>query len=409
MNQITEDLTGLVNSTRYDYMEHNGSSQNNNSSYTPGEELIAQTFNLIIGGYTILIVSSMGIVLNTVGIRLLSTRSGCQNTFNMLLSTNLVFGTFFLAFQILRSVQNYFLSIPANYLRLYYIFMNSGARYSLTSSILMTVALGHWRYHAVSKPFRQRILMLSWKKRRIQFLKYLISTLILAMIFTIPIAWEIDSGPTGIEEKSLSVMPSQLRLNPVYSIFCLGLLNLGVLGLLPFGSLTYFTYKILESTKKGNCRRINRTRNQDDKLSKTLVAMIIVFLILHSLRIIAYIGEFFTLLKPNKDNSILQLGYGFPKWLHIVAGFSDLCTVLSASVNVLIYTYFNSNSMLLYRWYLIPNCFNPSYPRETTLSRRNSQRSISLQSMVIVHNVANNTVNVEILSNYSKLIYTNVQ
>ena len=399
LNQITN----LVNSTITNHLKNTELHQKNHSSAIDVEDNSLPTFDLLIDGYAILIVALIGIILNALGIRLLSTKSKRKKMFNMLLSTLLVFDTFFLTFKILTSLQKHFISVSANYLRMCYVFTNSGVRFSLISSILMVVALGHSRYHAVNKPFRQRILLLSWKKRRIEFLRYVIPTLILAIILTLPIIWEINNGSTDIEDMSVQVMPSKLRLNPYYSIFCNGMLFLGLLWLFPVACLIYFTYKILKTTNKNNITRTNqprneeRRRNQEDKVSKTLVAIIVIFLTLHSLRIVTYIGELFILLKPYKDDSILQLGYGVPKWLHVVAPISDLCIVLNASVNILIYKYLNSTTLFNNCPVCIPTCLKNSVALDANDSRRNSQYSINIQNMESLCNDENNDVNVEVV------------
>ena len=115
LNQINE----LVNSTINNYIQDTELHQKNHSSATKVEDTSMPTFDLLIGGYAIPIAALMGIILNAIGIGLLSTRSKRKKLFNMLLSTLLVFDTFFLVFQILRSLQIHFISVSANYLRMY--------------------------------------------------------------------------------------------------------------------------------------------------------------------------------------------------------------------------------------------------------------------------------------------------
>ena len=381
-NQTDELLRSAFNK----YLETEGLFQKNQSSFKIDEELWIKRFYLIIDGFAISIVASIGIIINMIGtFRLLSTRSERTKMYNLLLSSILIFDTFFLGFQILRTVQTYFISISANYLRPYYVLISSGVRFTFLSSILMLVALAHSRYHAITTPFRQRILLLSWKKRRNLFLTYLIPTIILSMIFTLPISWEIETG--------LHLIPSKLRLNPYYSIFFVGVLNLGLTGLLPVVYLIYITYNIVTQMKKQN-RIIRKNQasvskirsdqcNQDDKVSKNFVSMIILYVLLHSLRIITCIGEVLVVVMPNKDDSNLQLGYGIPKWLQIVAPISDLCTVLNASINIIIYKYLTT--LFTYCPVCNSNSFQNSCPSEATSTRRNSQPPNNLQNMEMVN------------------------
>ena len=162
------------NSIQHVHLESNTSSQPIDLSSLFTDEFVSTTFYLGISGYATLIVAIIGIIQNTAGICLLSNRSRRRNMFNMLLSTTLLFDTSFLVFHTLGCIQAYFVSLPANYIKSCYIFTNSGERFSLISSILMVLALGHSRYHAVKRPFKQRLLLISWKRRRKQFLKYII-------------------------------------------------------------------------------------------------------------------------------------------------------------------------------------------------------------------------------------------
>ena len=82
------------------------------------------------------------------------------------------------------------------------------------------------------------------------------------------------------------------------------------------------------------------------KVSKSLVVVIITFITLHSPRIIASVGELHILMMQNKDDIALKLGHGIPMWLQVLAPISELCTVLNACANIIIYKYMNSTNTL---------------------------------------------------------------
>ena len=67
--------------------------------------------------------------------------------------------------------------------------------------------------------------------------------------------------------------------------------------------------------------------------------MIIIFVILHSLRILTSVGELYILTQPNRHEFVLELGYGVPMWLHAVVLIGELCTVMNACLNIIIYKY----------------------------------------------------------------------
>ena len=70
--------------------------------------------------------------------------------------------------------------------------------------------------------------------------------------------------------------------------------------------------------------------------------MIFTFIILHSLRIATNIGELIILFAKNKNSDHeLQHERGTPNWLEIVATLSDICMVVNAFINYVIYHYLN--------------------------------------------------------------------
>ena len=70
--------------------------------------------------------------------------------------------------------------------------------------------------------------------------------------------------------------------------------------------------------------------------------MIISFLLLHSFRIVTNIGEVILLFEKNKISVYdLQHDRGIPEWLEITAVLGNICMVINASVNYLIYHFLN--------------------------------------------------------------------
>ena len=294
-----------------------------------------------------------------------------------MLAPILVFDTIYLAFKLMRSLKPYIL-IPDEGLLLYYTIANSGIRFSLTSSTLMMVAIGRVRYHAVKTPILQRTLLFSRKKRMQLLLQYLIPTLILSVTFTYPILFEIDDTSSNLKNDNVKLSPSNIRLSPLYSFFVLGILNFVLLGLLPFACLVYFAYKIILYTHK---RRVenryapNVVRMMDEtmeKVSKSCVMIIVVFITLHSLRIVTSVGEFYVLTRKNKDELALKLGLGVPMWLQALAPISELCTVVNACLNIVVYRYITSSGVLRYFPTCVPSCFHNTETAEISPSLPNA-------------------------------------
>ena len=267
-----------------------------------------------------------------------------------MLSAILISDMAYLTFNHMRSLQLYF-PVPDEYLPMYFTIASSGARFSLTSSILMMVALGCVRIKTIRNPLRQRILLYSRTNRIKECLRYLIPTLILSLAFTLPVNFEL-SASTQLEGTIVQLNPSKTRLDPVYAFFVLGLLNLGLLGVLPFACLIYFPYKIMIYTNQRQQQnrempQVMRMMNEiSEKVSKSFIMMIIIFVILHSLRIVTSVGELYVLTRPNRHEFILELGYGVPMWLQAVVLIGELCTVMNACLNIIIYKYMNSSGIL---------------------------------------------------------------
>ena len=331
----TKEIAASLNSLLQNGSNISKDTHTANESYESDLESTNINLNLYIGGYFTLTTTIVGFVLNMIGIYLLSRRQGLQNIFNIIFMVNLIFDTTYLIFQAIRSVNTHLISSSNPPKATSYILTNSGERFTYIASVLMLIALTHSRYQAATSPHEYRQIKLLWSKRRNQLLKYIFPTMFFASLFTIPVIFEIDTEEVfSVEGQITEVVPSKLRLNLYYSIFLKGGLNLGILGVLPFCSFLYFTYHIVKS--------LNQRSIDNHKASKTLIFMIVSFLLLHSFRIVTNIGEVILLFEKNKISVYdLQHDRGIPEWLEITAILGNICMVMNASVNYLIYHFLN--------------------------------------------------------------------
>ena len=301
--------------------------------------------------------------------------------FNLMLYAILISDIAYLTFNHMRSLQLYF-AVPDEYLSMYYTIASSGARFSLTSSILMMVVLGRVRIKAIRNPLRQRILFYSRTNRMKELLRYLIPTLILSLAFTLPVNFEL-SASTQLEGNIVQPNPSKARLDPVYAFLVLGLLNLGLLGVLPFACLIYFPYKIVIYTNQRQQQnrqmpQVMRMMNEtSEKVSKSFIMMLIIFVILHSLRIVTSVGELYILTQPNRHEFVLELGYGVPMWLQAVVLIGELCTVMNACLNIIIYKYMTSSGILDFCPICIPSCFRTTASTERLVPMANVTHAVT--------------------------------
>ena len=306
-----------------------------------------------IEGFVITPMASVGILLNIFGLVLLLTERRREKMFNLLLSTLLIFDTLFLCFNLIKSVATNLIVIPDNYLPSYYLILKfivyPGSRFSLMSSIFMTLALSHSRFRAVNKPIQHRNSLKSARNRIKYLLTYIIPILTASIILTIPCFWESAIEKHENTTKPAALIPSKFRQNPYYSIFYVGVLHLGLLGIAPFAMLVFITIKIskginqnsyditrLTSSQRRNVRIFNQKRN------RTLVVNLIAvfFLIFHLLRLGLTSVEFIIQIKLNNNNSsaiVYEMGCEFPFFLNLLTSISELLLVINSSVNAIIY------------------------------------------------------------------------
>ena len=179
------------------------------------DDWLSESFFVSIDTYATSILASIGILLNLVGFFQLMSRSERKKMFSLMLAVILLFDTLYLTFKIMRGIEVY-IPVPEENLRLYYIMADSGARFSLTSSVSMMVAIGRVRYHAIQNPIQQRILLLSRNKRMQELCKYLIPAMVFSLAFTFPVFLEMDDVPIQPDDIYVQPPPSTTRLNPYY-------------------------------------------------------------------------------------------------------------------------------------------------------------------------------------------------
>ena len=336
------------------------------------------TLDLIIYGGIIPVAATIGIIMNIVGMYVLLSSPRRKQVFSLLLLTLLVFNTIFLGFQVVANIERFVSPLSPRYRTLFHMVMNSAIRCSGIASIFMLLAICHLKLCAIRKPFDYANNMLSWKEKRNIWGKYFLPVIMLSILLTLPALVEFEF-PTEEDHKMESIIrPSSTRLHPLYSVFYVGVLNIGILGLLPIAYLTYMACQIRIELKRndttrvyfgarpskrrrgiaGSCRngvedgrdyqnttslRINQkdtrpARSETEiKGLRAMIRGILVFVVLHAFRITTTFGQLYIILDPNKDDEALKNGYGIPGWLELSGSFSELCMVINSSLDGFIY------------------------------------------------------------------------
>ena len=338
------------------------------------------TIDFVINGAVIPFIAIIGTILNLLGAVFLLFGPRKGQLYGYLLLTLLVSDTFFLSFEFLRKIVEYGIVKTTQYIEFYYVIVIAGTRSCLIFSILMIVAIAHARMVAIKKPFERSNTLLSQSEKRAIWMKYCIPIIIASISLTLPVLVEFDFS---IEDDDTGPMfkPSFLRFNPLYSIFCIGVLNFGILGILPVAYLIYVLHNIKNELAKNDDKLLQArvARNlgkrgaiqldtleidwtavyarkisdefpvtQETKRIKSPRSMkkqILLFLALHTFRMIITFEEAYFLFGSNKDDDAIKTRDGIPTWIRLTASLSELGLVLHSSIGVM--TYLSSDLKIL--------------------------------------------------------------
>ena len=320
------------------------------TSQTPDQDFIRR-FRLVAEGYCLIPFAVFGVIGNVSGIFYILKKKRRAQFFNMMLLPLLVFDALYTQSELIMSLEEYILTFPNQYVWAYKYFLYPLRRFSMSSSIFMTIALAHERLCSVSRPILQRNSFLSSKNRKNRLLTYLIPLMTAAAVMNVSAFWEIDivkqeCDPTRYTGTiSGCITSSSLRANEYYSYYYVGLLRFLVLGVYPFTSLFYLNYKISQTiepdnfcgnTQTGGAQNTMTRRRTvvEMRTSKILGAITFTFLIFHLPRMVLNAMEFYLLKEFPRDAE-------FPTYIYITNSLTRLFLVMNMSLNVVYYLYFN--------------------------------------------------------------------
>ena len=139
-----------------------------------------------------------------------------------------------------------------------------------------------------------------------------------------------------------------------------------VLGIFPFSSLLYLNFRITRAAKQNiqtACEPTDFTRRRsmsENKMTKTLILIVMTFLICHLPRVIMNSIEFYVFQELNNP----------PNCLVVIKSISQVLLVLNSSVNVLIYLCVNKS---------LTNITSNKSAARTTLRQRTTTSLYSLK------------------------------
>ena len=371
LSRIVNDISSLTSNTPYSF-EQNGY---NATKLVEVPDETPNDYVLVVDGYSSIAIASVGIVANIFGIYFVSIGKRRGTLFNLLLTALFTSDSIFLSQEILRCIDLFFLPVPETYLWTYHTIVNTAIRCSMTSSILFLIAIAHARLIAITKPFQNSSRGSSSNKSKLKFLRYCLPIIVLSTIVASTVYLETGKEPFNSEngETIFLPVPSEIRLSPIYSIFCVGFVNFGLLGLFPMSSLLYCSYHLIRESKKNNDSILSAyppivaiRERQRQNLTKSLIFMIFAFMALHSLRIFNSFGDIVLSIISNENKKGLKYGNDVPRLFYYTTSISELLMITYASINVMIYLYPNLSKAI--KTYFPPN----TPPPKACARRRNA-------------------------------------
>ena len=243
----------------------------------------------------------------------------------------------------------------------------------------MIVMLALEKYNAISKPQNRRVQNLSVTEEEtwLRVLKFVGTIVLICTLFKSPGFWEfnievIEDG-RDINSQSLfnnslvlatdedkttntttNLILSDMRRDKLYVLLYTNLANLIFTGLLPLALILYLNIHVYKGFRKFNERRTSmhqqnpQTRNRrppttiDNSQSIILFAIVFVFIICHTLRILLNVED---LIYHETRIEEIEKGckYGTRYWALLAIPFSELLLRLNSSLNFFIYCAFNKS------------------------------------------------------------------
>ena len=156
----------------------------------------------------------------------------------MILLPLLIFDMVYLSCALITIFDRLFLPIPVANPWVDVYIIRPLIRVSMASSIFLTIALAHERLCAVTNPIQHRVTFLSPKNRRCRLFKCIFIGILLSVVLNATVFWEMNV----IYDKSnppipIQFVPSDLRINPYFSLIYVNVIRLVALGIFPLSSL----------------------------------------------------------------------------------------------------------------------------------------------------------------------------
>ena len=320
-----------------------------------------------LGGIGSIVVSSIGLLFNTIAIFILCNKQMKESFFNRLLVCLAVVDNLFLINCIYSALAMQLIEPRSSSGSHLFIFINilyPARNVLMCSSIYMTVGLACERYISIAKPYLQRSRQSENTCRRL--VCYVIPVISLSIIFYIPKFLDLKLIETVLPcstqpnnestaqncSTEFSIFPTDIRINNDYIFWYINIANLVVTSAVPGVLLTFFNYNIHLCSKIRRKRRasmiseaIRSNRERDKKGYETrqtfvLFAIIFMFGVCHILRIALNLEEIVNF-KLN-DQQWKKGCPGVEFWEMVAMPISGLLLQINSSTNFFIYCIYDT-------------------------------------------------------------------
>ena len=325
-------------------------------------------FSWWIGGVVSIFISGLGIILNAMAVIILNNKRIVASFFNRLLVCLAVMDNLFLAATIFDAVTREFIK-PHSFQHLYVSvnILYPARSILMCSSIYTTVCLAFERYTFLTKPIYHRTRHNTNTYSRLVL--YISAIVTLSFLYYIPRFFDLElekdisncENGTEIIERSNKMdlqncsiqyyeKATDIRKNHDYILWYINVSNLSVTGAIPGVLLGFFNYKIYNALKRSNRTRAsmisrgsgseNRPNKNSSDYRRTLVlfAIVVLFVLCHSLRIILNIEEVANHAR-NKEKEDLMGCSPLRFWAVVLIPISSLLIQVNASANFFIYCF----------------------------------------------------------------------
>ena len=328
-------------------------------------------------GIGILLVGAFGVIFNIIAILVLLSKEMSGNRFNNLVICLAVVDNIFLLTSIFYHIGHAFgFQIEHSYLhqRIFASIVYPWRGISMCCSTYITVALALDRYWAVSNPSKYKASARSQTNPVITVLRCTLPIFILSILFSVPKFFDlkveeyVDVKTENTTNSTISstlyfLAGTNLREDRNYVLWYVNVANSFITCFIPLTALTYLNGQLILKRKTFIQRQIERRQSSfhgseyrrysaaslksHKQQTVILHAIVIVFILCHSLRIVLNINEWVTM-----EDQIKAREFGCPNfrlWSSLATPLSHLLLQINSGANFFIYFVLNETFLRVFK------------------------------------------------------------